>query len=73
MAEFRQNFKLKPKEQLVSSQLLTNIIKSSTIPKAVVEGINSELWYESLIGQGKIIFKSDVTDEGFLKQAILNS
>ena len=67
MAEFRQNFKLKPKEQLVSSQLLTNIIKSSTIPKAVVEGINSELWYESLIGQGKIIFKSDVTYEGFLK------
>ena len=73
MAEYRQNFKLMPKEKFVSSQLLTNIIKSSTIPKAVVEEINSELWYETLNGQGKIIFKNDVTYEGFLKYGILNS
>ena len=73
MSDFRQNFKLKPKEKFVSSQLLTNIIKSSTISKAVVEEINSELWYETLNGQGKIIFKNNVTYEGFLKYGILNN
>ena len=73
MSESRQNFKLKPKEEFISSQLLTNIIKSSTISKAVVEEPNSELWYETLNGQGKIVFKNNVTYEGFVKYGILNN
>ena len=73
MAEYRQNFKLKPKEKFISTQLLTNIIKSSDISKAVVEEPTSELWYETLNGRGKITFKNDVTYEGFLKYGILNN
>ena len=73
MSETRLNFKLKSKEKFVSSQLLANIIKSSTMSKAVVEEPNSELWYETLNGEGKIIFKNNVTYEGFLKYGILNS
>ena len=73
MSESRQNFKLKPKEKFISSQLLTNIIKTSTISKAVVEEPTSELWYETLNGYGKITFKNNVTYEGFLKYGILNN
>ena len=73
MSESRQNFKLKPKEKFISTQLLTNIIKSSTISKAVVEEPTSELWYETLNGYGKITFKNNVTYEGYLKYGILNN
>ena len=73
MSESRQNFKLKPKEKFISTQLLTNIIKSSDISKAVVEEPTSELWYETLNGNGTIIFKNNVTYEGFLKYGILNN
>ena len=73
MSESRQNFKLKPKEKFISTQLLTNIIKSSNISKAVVEEPTSELWYETLNGSGTIIFKNNVTYEGFLKYGILNN
>ena len=73
MTESRQNFKLKPKEKFISSQLLTNIIKESTISKAVVEEPTSELWYETLNGYGKITFKNNVTYEGYLKYGILNN
>ena len=73
MSESRQNFKLKPKEKFISTQLLTNIIKSSNISKAVVEEPTSELWYETLNGNGTIIFKNNVTYEGFLKYGILNN
>ena len=73
MTESRQNFKLKPKEKFISTQLLTNIIESSDISKAVVEEPTSELWYETLNGRGKITFKNNVTYEGFLKYGILNN
>ena len=73
MSETRLNFKLKPKEKFISTQLLTNIIQSSTMSKAVVEEPTSELWYETLNGYGKIIFKNNVTYEGFLKYGILNN
>ena len=73
MSDSRQSYKLKQKEKFISSQILTNIIKSTDIPKAVVEETTSELWYETLNGQGKIIFKNNVTYEGYLKYGILNT
>ena len=73
MYESRQNFKLQQNEKFISSQLLTNIIKSTDIPKAVVEEPTSELWYETLNGQGKITFKNNVTYQGYLKYGILNN
>ena len=73
MSEHRENFKLKPNEKYISSQLLTSIIKSSDIPKAVVEEPTSELWYETINGQGKIKFENNVIYEGFIKYGILNN
>ena len=52
----RQNFKLKPSENFISTALLKNLIKTTDIPKAIIEETTSELWYETLNGVGKIEF-----------------
>ena len=69
----RQNFKLKPSENFISTALLKNLIKTSTIPKAIIEETTSELWYETLNGEGKIEFKNKVTYEGNLHYGILDT
>ena len=69
----RQNFKLKPSENFISTALLKNLIKTSTIPKAIVEETSSELWYETLNGEGTIEFKNKVTYEGNLHYGILDT
>ena len=68
-----QNFKLKPSENFISTALLKNLIKTSNIPKAIVEETSSELWYETLNGEGKIEFKNKVTYEGNLHYGILDT
>ena len=69
----RQNFKLKPSETFISTALLKNLIKTSNIPKAIVEETTSELWYETLNGEGKIEFKNNITYEGNLHYGILDT
>ena len=69
----RQNFKLKPSETFISTALLKNLIKTSNIPKAIVEETTSELWYETLNGEGKVEFKNNVTYEGNLHYGILDT
>ena len=69
----RPTFKIQKNEKYITSLILPNIIKSSTIPKAYLEEVSSELWYESKSGIGKIIFKNDVTYEGFVKHGILHN
>ena len=69
----RQNFKLKPSEHFISTALLKNLIKTSNIPKAIIEETTSELWYETLNGEGKIEFKNNVTYEGNLRYGILDT
>ena len=69
----RQNFKLKPSETFISTAMLKNLIKTSNIPKAIVEETTSELWYETLNGEGKIEFKNNITYEGNLHYGILDT
>ena len=69
----RQNFKLKPSETFISTALLKNLIKTTNIPKAIIEETTSELWYETLNGVGKIEFKNNVTYEGNLRYGILDT
>ena len=69
----RQNFKLHKNENYIHSKILENIIKESDFPKAVVEEINSELWYETLHGPGKLTFKNNVKYEGHLHYGLLES
>ena len=69
----RQNFKLKPSENFISTALLKNLIKTTNIPKAIIEETTSELWYETLNGVGKIEFKNKITYEGNLRYGILDT
>ena len=69
----RQNFKLQPNDSFISASLLNNLIKTTTIQKAIVEESTSELWYETLHGYGKIEFKNKLTYEGNLRYGILDN
>ena len=73
MSGIRQNFKLQPNETFITSPLLKNLIKTTNIPKAVVEETTSELWYETLHGYGNITFNNNVTYEGSLRYGILDN
>ena len=73
MSGIRQNFKLKPNEAFITSPLLNNLIKTTNIPKAVVEETTSELWYETLHGYGSITFNNNVTYEGNLRYGVLDN
>ena len=68
-----QNFQLKSTDSYVTFSLLKNIISSSTTKKAVLEEAFSELWYETLHGPGKIVFKNNITYEGDLKYGLLHN
>ena len=69
----RQNFKLYPTDSFISSSLLNNLIRTTNIPKAIVEETTSELWYETLHGYGTIEFKNNLTYEGNLRYGILDN
>ena len=69
----RQNFKLNPTEPYITFSLLNNIISSTTTKKAVIEEINSELWYETLYGKGQINFKNKISYEGNIKYGLLHN
>ena len=69
----RPTFKIKRNEKFINSLLLSNIIKSSTMHKAYLEEVSSELWYETKNGEGQIIFNNNITYEGFVKFGILNN
>ena len=69
----RPTFKIQRNEKYITSQLLTNIIESSTVSKVFLEEPSSELWYESKSGSGKTVFKNNITYEGFMKYGILHN
>ena len=69
----RQNFKLNPSDNFISNALLNNLIRTTNIPKAIVEETTSELWYETLHGYGTIEFKNNLTYEGNLRYGILDN
>ena len=68
-----QNFQLKSTDSYITLSLLKNIISSSTTKKAVLEEASSELWYDTLHGPGKIVFKNNITYEGNLKYGLLHN
>ena len=72
-SRIRPSFELKPSDSYITLSLLNNIMTSTTIKKAVIEEISSELWYETLHGPGKINFKNNITYEGNMKYGILDN
>ena len=69
----RPTFKIQKNEKYIPIQILENLIESSTVSKAYLEEDSSELWYESKNGNGKTVFRNNITYEGFLKYGILNN
>ncbi|MCQ2819494.1 MAG: hypothetical protein MJ252_19705 [archaeon] len=71
--EVRKNYKLREGERFTSTTVLKNIIKETDIPKAVVEEINSELWFETFHGTGFVNFQNGIKYEGHMHYGILES
>ena len=69
----RPTFKVQRNEKFITSQLLSNVIESSTIPRVFLEESSTELWYESKNGKGKITFKNNITYEGNMKYGIMHN
>ena len=53
--------------------LLKEIITTSEIPKKIIEESNSELWYETLTGKGKINFINHIKYNGPIENGILET
>ena len=73
MTENKPNFKLHQNELFISTSLLNNIIKNSTVKKAIIEETSSELWYETYNGTGTVKFKNNMEYTGNLHYGIINN
>ncbi len=67
------NVKVSNKEICIPHKLLETIIKETDIQQVIIEEEESELFYTSLSGHGKIFFKNNTTYEGNVKYGILDS
>lgn len=67
------NVKVSNKEICIPYKLLESIIKETDVPQVIIEEEESELFYTSLTGQGKIFFKNNTIYEGNIKYGILDS
>ena len=54
-------------------KLLSQIISYSTIPKSIIEEENSELYYETLTGSGKLTFTNSIKYSGSLVNGLLDT
>lgn len=59
----RQNFKLKPSENFISTALLKNLIKTTNIPKAIVEEAN-EMEARRTVKDAVALIRKEVADSG---------
>ena len=73
MTETKPNFKLNPKELFISAPLLNNIIRKSTVKKAIIEETTSELWYETYNGEGTLQFKNNMAYTGNIHYGIIDN
>ena len=67
------NVKVSNKETCIPYKLLENIIKETDLQQIVIEEEESELFFTSLSGYGKIFFKNKTSYEGNIRYGILDS
>ena len=65
--------KIKNDQKFLSYNLLKQMIIKSDITKSIIEEMNSELWYETLSGSGKIFFENNLKFIGHIKNGMLES
>lgn len=69
----RLSYKISDKENFYSYKIVENIVKETDVKVEVVEEQHSELWFETLNGQGKIFFGNNNVYQGNVKFGILDS
>lgn len=67
------NVKINNKEHFIPLKLLEQIVSESDIKKLTIEEEQSELYFDTYNGSGKIYFKNGNVYEGYVKYGILNS
>jgi hypothetical protein len=66
------NIKVSNNEICIPHKLLETIIKETDVPQMIVEEQESELFFNSLCGQGKIVFKNNTIYQGGIKYGNLD-
>ena len=72
-ADEKKITKLKEGDKYLSYHILKAILQETDVPKKVVEEKNSELFYETLSGKGKIIFSNAMKYYGPVKNGLLET
>ena len=73
LGEEKKITKLKDGDKYLSYHILKAILQETDVPKKVVEEKNSELFYETLSGKGKIIFSNSMKYYGPVKNGLLET
>lgn len=66
------NIKVSNNEICIPHKLLETIIKETDVPQVIIEEHDSELFFNSLCGQGKVIFKNNTIYTGGIKYGNLD-
>ena len=66
-------YKLKKDDKYLSYHILKAILQETNVPKKVIEEKNSELFYETLTGKGKVIFSNSLKYYGPVKNGLLET
>jgi hypothetical protein len=69
----KKSVKMNYKESFVPFNLLEHIIKETDIEKLTIEEEQSELYFETISGNGMVFFKNSSLYEGNMKFGILES
>lgn len=73
MSTIIKSIKIKKNEKFIPIQILKNIIKSTTVPEQTIDEEDSELFFTTLHGIGKILFFNGNEYEGNVKYGVMNS
>jgi len=66
-------YKLKKDDKYLSYHILKAILQETNVPKKLIEEKNSELFYETLTGIGKVIFSNSLKYYGPVKNGLLET
>ena len=69
----QKSIKIKKDETFIPIQILNNIIQSTTVPEQTIDEEDSELFFTTIHGYGKIIFKNGNEYEGNVRYGIMHS
>ena len=72
-SEDKRIYKLKEGDKYLSYPILKAILQDTTVPIKVIEEKNSELFYETLTGKGRVIFSNSLKYFGPVKNGLLET